>query len=431
MNIQGQTAADIFESIRLLVHTQQILAGQALPPLRELAEQLGVNRNTVATVYRRLVTAGIATTQGRLGTIIRATPAPGEQEGSQAGTPLRDLADGNPNPAWLPDLSAAWHSRHYQPRLYGTATINPGLERYLRQWCTPDCPAGFDIDLTHGAVDAIERLLAAYLRPGDKVAVENPCFLSSINLLRNAGLQSLGVPVDQEGMSAGGLQNALARGAQAVILTPRAHNPTGCSLSSRRAKALMRVLEKHPHVLVIVDDHFALLSGQPYHSVIPRKAKRWALVRSFSKALGPDVRVAAVASDAASSRQLRARLSPGSHWVSHFIQDAIEFTLSRTGTAELMQQARSDYLQRRSHLEAALRGAGVAAWEGGDGLNLWLPVVGDELAIAQTMAEKGWLLRHGEIFCVDEKVAGLRVTLSTLDTDAAQDLARDLQQSLN
>lgn len=431
MNIHGQTAADIFESIRLLVHSQQILAGQALPPVRELARQLGVNRNTVATVYRRLVTAGIATAQGRLGTIIRATPGPGEQEGMRAESPLRDLADGNPNPAWLPDLSATWHSRHYQPRLYGTATLNPGLERYLQLWCAPDCPRGFSLDLTHGAVDAIERLLATCLRPGDKVAVENPCFLSSINLLRNAGLQSLGVAVDQEGMSAEGLQQVLVRGVQAVILTPRAHNPTGCSLSSRRAQALMRVLEQHPHVLVIVDDHFSLLSGQPYYNVIPRKARRWALVRSFSKALGPDLRVAAVASDPATSHQLRARLSPGSQWVSHFLQDAIEFTLSRAGTAQLIQRASSDYLRRRSDLEHALRQCGITAWEGGDGLNLWLPLEGDEHAAAKAMEEKGWLLRRGAIFSVDGKMAGLRITLSTLDTDMAQALARDLQQSLN
>ena len=56
----------------------------------------------------------------------------------------------------------------------------------------------FDINVTHGAVDAIERLLVSHLVPGDKVAVENPCFLSSINTLRSAGMAAIGVAMDDE-----------------------------------------------------------------------------------------------------------------------------------------------------------------------------------------------------------------------------------------
>jgi DNA-binding transcriptional MocR family regulator len=430
MNIHGQTAAEIFESVRMLVLTRQLHAGMALPPVRELANTLGVNRNTVATAYRRLATAGVATTQRRRGTIIRALPSAGEQEGARAGTALIDLADGNPNAAWLPDPGAVWQGRPCPARLYGAPLINPALARYITQWCAPDCPPGLKVDLSHGAVDAIERLLAAYLRPGDKVAVEDPCFLNSINLLRNAGLQALGVPVDAQGMSAEALQNACRSGAQAVILTPRAHNPTGCSLTAQRAKALMRVLEQHPHVLIIIDDHFALLSGQPYHGVIPPNARRWSLVRSFSKALGPDVRVAALASDAATSQQLRARMGPGSQWVSHFLQDTVELLLQRAETARQVRQAGSDYLQRRRRLEQALLSEGLHPWLGGDGLNLWLPVTGDDRQVALSMAQQGWLLRHGEVFSVQKKTPGLRITLSTLDGPAMRRLARDLRVSL-
>ncbi|WP_044529154.1 MocR-like B6 salvage transcription factor PtsJ [Herbaspirillum sp. B65] len=432
MKIQGKTAADIFECVRALVQTQRLQAGQALPPVRELAEQLGLNRNTVAAAYRRLATAGIAITQGRLGTVIRAPAPPGEEEGSQGDTALTDLADGNPNPAWLPDLAQTWRSIAYQPRLYGAPTVNAGLAQFMMQWCRPDCPPEFEVDLTHGAVDAIERLLAAHLRHGDKVAVEDPCFLASINLLRNSGWQSVGVGMDEQGMLPEALQAALNRGVQALILTPRAHNPTGASLSRRRARALSAILEKHPHVLVIVDDHFALLSGQPYHSVIPRQASRWALVRSFSKALGPDVRVAAVASDAATSRLLRTRLSAGSNWVSHFLQDAIEFTITQPETASLMQRARSAYGQCRQGLESALAAQDIACWSQGDGLNLWLPLPlsTDDQAVALAMARQGWLVRPGSVFAVQQAVSGLRITVSTLDEDLSQALAADLRQCL-
>jgi DNA-binding transcriptional MocR family regulator len=430
MKIQGKTAAEIFDCVRGLAQSGHLPPGQALPPVRDLAVELDINRNTVAAAYKRLVTAGIALTQGRLGTIIRDQSGPGEQEGALSDSPLADLASGNPNPAWLPDLSAALAIRPYQPRLYGEPTVNAGLESYARAWFARDCPAPFEINLTHGAVDAIERLLSSHLVAGDKVAVENPCFLSSINMLRIAGLQALGVPVDAEGMQAAALEAALAKGAQAVILTPRAHNPTGCSLSEKRAKALARVLAKYPHAMVIVDDHYALLSGKEYHSVLPSGIQRWALVRSFSKTLGPDVRLAMVASDTATSRQLRLRLASGTSWVSHLLQDMVEVTLGRPEVAKQMAQARKDYAQRRKALEGALSEQGVPYAADGDGLNLWVPLDTDDQAVALALAHRGWLVRHGDAFGVQEPVRGLRITVSAIEPGQCRKLARDIRESM-
>ena len=176
MKIQGKTAAQIVDCVRALVQSQQLLPGQALPPVRELAAELDINRNTVAAAYKRLAAAGIALTQGRLGTVIRDPYGAGEQEGALPDTPLTDLASGNPRREWLPDMARAFAARPYRPWLYGEPTVNPGLETYGRGWLAPDCPGLFDINVTHGAVDAIERLLVSHLVPGDKVAVENPCF---------------------------------------------------------------------------------------------------------------------------------------------------------------------------------------------------------------------------------------------------------------
>lgn len=127
--------------------------------MRELAATLGVNRNTVSLAYQRLVTAGIAVTQGRLGTAIRAQRDPGEQEGLLPGSPLADLGGGNPNLAWLPDVGAALARKPYRPRLYGEATVDPELEVLARRWMAGDCPEQHEITLTNGAVDAVERLL--------------------------------------------------------------------------------------------------------------------------------------------------------------------------------------------------------------------------------------------------------------------------------
>ena len=119
MRIFGKTSGEIFDSIRALTQTGGLMPGQELPTVRDLAVTLGVNRNTVSLAYKRLVTAGVAVTKGRLGTVIREQLRPGEQEGSLPGSPLVDLGSGNPNTHWLPDIGAILASRPYRTRLYG------------------------------------------------------------------------------------------------------------------------------------------------------------------------------------------------------------------------------------------------------------------------------------------------------------------------
>ncbi|WP_220359390.1 aminotransferase class I/II-fold pyridoxal phosphate-dependent enzyme [Alkalilimnicola ehrlichii] len=354
MNIAGKTVADIFEGIRREVHAGRLTAGQVLPPVRELASQLGVNRNTVAAAYRRLVAAKIAETQGRNGTVIRSLAGAGEQEGVSPGSPLADLAGGNPDPALLPDPLEALERRGYRPRLYGEPTIDPELEALARRCLGPNCRPDYAFTLAHGAVDAIERLLAAYLVATDKVAVEDPCFLGSINTLRAAGLEAIGVAVDAEGMQPDSLEAALAQGVQAVICTPRAHNPTGCSTSEARAGELRRILARYPHVLVIEDDHFALLAQTPFHSIVPPETVHWALVRSVSKVFGPDLRLAFVASDEETARRLGMRLAPGTTWVSHLLQTAVRALLESQTAMDRIRAAGRTYARRRGLLVTAL-----------------------------------------------------------------------------
>ncbi len=162
MKITGHSAESIFDSIREGIGEGRLPAGSVLPPVRELAEQLGVNRNTVAAAYKRLDAAGLASTAGRRGTVVRGLPPPLAREGSTPGLALQDLAGGNPDPRLLPNLRLAPAA----PRLYGVGTVDPRLQALARASLDADCPAGYALELTHGAVDGIERLLAAWLLPG-------------------------------------------------------------------------------------------------------------------------------------------------------------------------------------------------------------------------------------------------------------------------
>ncbi|QLZ59036.1 transcriptional regulator PtsJ [Citrobacter freundii] len=427
--IDGKTANEIFDSIRQHITTGALVAGDTLPPVRDLATVLNVNRNTVAAAYKRLVTTGLALSQGRNGTVIKGVSSPVALEGGNPDTPLTDLSGGNPAPSRLPDLSHYFAKINKHPRLYGDEVVSPGLKTWATQWMQDVLPGPGEIDITSGAIDAIERLLCAHLLPGDSVAVEDPCFLSSINMLRYAGYSASPVSVDSEGMQPDMLELALQKGARAVIITPRAHNPTGCSLSALRAARLQEILSRYPQTLVIIDDHFALLSASPLYPVIAPQTKHWAVICSMSKTLGPDLRLAIVASDPDTSAKLRLRLNAGSQWVSHLLQDLACACLSDENYQRTLVQTQQFYASQQQKLSQALQQQGIEL-AAGDGLNLWLPLQTHSQSLAFALAKAGWLVREGEVFGINAPSHGLRITLSTLDDHDITRLAADIHQAL-
>ncbi|WP_434639409.1 transcriptional regulator PtsJ [Klebsiella sp. I138] len=424
--IVGKTASEIFDNIRHLVQSGVLKPGETLPPVRELAAELMVNRNTVAAAYKRLVTSGLAISQGRNGTAIKAVGTPQAQEGGDPSSPLNDISGGNPDPRRLPDLTRYLNQLSLAPRLYGDAAVEPKLAAWAQRWMHQDLGIHTEINLTSGAIDALERLLCALLLPGDGVAVEDPCFLSSINMLRYAGFNACPVAVDGEGMLPGELETALRNGVRAVILTPRAHNPTGSSFSEARATAIREILVRYPQALVIIDDHFALLSTAPWHSPLPATTQRWALVRSMSKTLGPDLRLAFVASDSTTSAALRLRLNAGSQWVSHLLQDFAFACLNDDAFTASLAESRRHYRRQNEKLVSALTLRGFSSLSPGDGLSFWLPLTEPSQPIALRLARAGWLVREGEAFGIRAPSHGLRLSLGTLSDDQIEQLADDL-----
>ena len=412
--IGGTTASGIAASVRDLVGMGRVRGGDALPPIRSLAHELGVNRNTVAAAYRLLVAAGVAETRGRGGTVIAGVPDVA-RDGMRVSRELVDLASGNPDPRLLPDVVE--YVDGYVASLYGAPVEHDDLVAWAREHLGRESVA-----VTHGAVDAIERLLAVHLTRGDAVAVEDPCFLAHISTLRLNGFAAEPVAVDRAGMSPDGLERALRAGARAVICTPRAQNPTGASLTRERAAALREVLARHPQVLVIEDDHFWALSGAAYHRVTPAEMPRWALVRSVAKFLGPDLRLAIVAADEDTTDRLHARLGPATTWVSHLLQHAVAGMLADPRIEQLRQTARGAYAERAALLVNALR---IAPAITPDGLNVWI----ETAATADALAARGWRVRPAADFAVGRTIDAVRVTTSTLTAEQAEAFATDLEDA--
>ncbi len=426
LQIDGTTAAEIAGSLRGLVERGALNPGDALPSVRALAESLAVNRNTVVAAYRILTQAGLVVTSGRAGTHVAGSAAVA-QEGFALDSVLRDVGTGNPDPDLIPDPSDALARMGGRPVLYGEPVIDRGLDSWAQEWMSDIPVADRRITITSGAADAVERLLSQALTRDDAVALEDPCFLTSIHTVRLGGYRAIAVPVDEEGMTVEGLRSALAHGARAVVCTPRAQNPTGASLTARRAEDLRAVLAQHPYVLVIEDDHFSMLSRRPYFSLVGPSHKRWAVVRSVSKFLGPDMCLAVTASDPDTADRLAMRLTPGTTWVSHLLQRLVHALVSDETVMAGIEAAAVHYADRNEDFARLLSTRGLPA-AAGDGLSIWVTLPAPARAVSEQLMRRGWLARSGDDFVLAglEASRRLRLTVHDLDDDESAQLADDL-----
>lgn len=418
--MQSSTVREIYQSLRRAIESGALAEGEALPTMRALADRLGVNCNTVAAAYQRLVQSGLATADGRRGT--RVAPRRADGMPGAAATGGSDLASGNPDPRLLPDLRAIWPTiAAAPPATYGEPVVLPALADWAAAAFGRDGLAG-DLLVTNGAVEAMAICLQTQLKPGDAVALEEPAFLSALRLVRLLGLRPVPVAIDSEGITTAGLADALSHHPKALIVMPRAHSPTGTCLSPSRAAALSALIAGASELIVIEDDHFSLLSDAPSISLIAA-AGRWAVIRSLAKFLGPDLRLACVLADPATAAAMADRQAATSRWSSRWLQAAAATALSRTEMPAEIATARRAYAERRQALLAALADHGIAA-TGTDGINIWIPLPHDE-AMTAALGRCGWAVMSGAAFRIAD-ASGIRVTIADLTTEEALLFASDL-----
>ncbi|MGB8391690.1 aminotransferase class I/II-fold pyridoxal phosphate-dependent enzyme [Mycobacterium sp.] len=409
-NIAGAGAESIAASIEAAISSGALAPGAALPPVRDLAAQLGVNANTAAAAYRVLRDRGAVETAGRRGTRVRHRPAttPRSLLGLDVPAGVRDLSTGNPDPALLPIAGASLTAAD-RPVLYGEPAMSSQLVDFTRAALTADGVPADHLAVTSGALDGIERALTAHLRPGDRVAVEDPGWANVLDLLAALGLSAEPVQVDDDGPLVADLARALGRGARALVITNRAQNPTGAALSADRAGALRELLTgRDDDLLLVEDDHCAGISGVPLHT-LAGSTSHWAFVRSASKAYGPDLRVAVLAGDHRTVERMHGRLQLGPGWVSHLLQDLAVRLWSDEAAARLVRTAEGQYAGARTRLCAALAERGVAA-HGRSGLNVWIPVPDETVAITRLLSA-GWAAAPGTRFRIRTQ-AGIRITIA-------------------
>ncbi|HXB14562.1 MAG TPA: aminotransferase class I/II-fold pyridoxal phosphate-dependent enzyme [Solirubrobacteraceae bacterium] len=423
---RASSAASLVVEVEAAVASGRLAPGQRLPSVRRLATDGGLSPATVQAGLAELRRRGVVVSESRRGSRIGERPPLARAGGlSVARLPdgVCDLSTGNPDPALLPDVSSVLGGLATAATLYGEAPELPELAEPARAAMRADGVPAAELCVVSGALDGIERALAAWLRPGDRVAVESPGYAPLFDLLRAQGLALEPVAIDERGMQPAGLSGALERGARAVVVTPRGQNPTGAAFDAERAVALRGLLAEHPEVLLLEDDHLGAVAGSALHTLAGAGA-RWAAARSVSKALGPDLRLAVLAGDEATVARVRGRQLCGPGWVSHVLQRIVAALWADEAVSALVASAERRYAKRRLRLLTALDERGLSA-EGRSGLNVWMPVP-DEAATAAALLGRGWAVAGGARYKLHGRAGAIRITTASLRGSDTQRLAADL-----
>ncbi len=175
---------------------------------------------------------------------------------------------------------------------YGVGIGHPGLCKWVAERHGDIEPA--QVMITNGSLEAGAMLFAHLVKPGTRVAVEQPTYDRTLLLLKQLGAELVPVPLEADGLDVGALESALAEGPiEFVHCIPNAHNPAGCTLSVEKRRRLVELAAEHDF-FIFEDDPYRELpfEGGPLETMLSMDSGDKVIhASSFSKTVSPGVRV--------------------------------------------------------------------------------------------------------------------------------------------
>jgi GntR family transcriptional regulator/MocR family aminotransferase len=293
------------QALRTAIRSGRLRPGTRLPATRALATELGLARGTVSAAYDQLVAEGYLSARTGSGTVVAALARTGHPAGPgpvTIGGPRHDLRPGSPDVStfptaqWLRSARRALNAVPISALDYGDPRgrleLRTALADYLAR--TRGVLAGPDqIAITSGYVHAL-ALLAAVIASGTRtgVAMEDPGLALHRDVVGNAGLPVVPLPVDERGARTDTLSTADFARVRAVVLTPAHQYPTGVTLHPSRRRAVTAWAAAHD-ALVIEDDYDGEFryDRQPVGALQGTAPDHVAYVGTVSKTLAPALRL--------------------------------------------------------------------------------------------------------------------------------------------
>jgi DNA-binding transcriptional MocR family regulator len=284
--------------------------------------------------------------------------------------------------------------------------------------------------------------------PGDKVIVEGPTFLATIQCFRLYGAQVIAAPIDAQGVQVDRLEALITEHRpKFVYLIPSFGNPSGAMLSLERRRKILALAVKH-QVLIVEDDPYGDLyfGDAPPPSLlalsheVPGSRDLVAYCGSLSKVLSPGLRVGwMVAQPELLARATMCKQFSDAHTSTFAQATAAEYLKSGRMPARL-EEVRKVYAQRAQAMGQALRrelGDAIEFTQPEGGLFFWARLTGkggklqDAGELARRAIEQGVAFVPGApFFATDPDMASLRLSFATADVAKIEEGVSRLARAL-
>ena len=302
--------------------------------------------------------------------------------------------------------------------------------------------------VTTGSQQALDLLGKTMISPGDKVIVEGPTFLATIQCFRLYGAELISAPVDEDGVDTDALEKLVAEHKpKFVYLIPTFGNPSGAMLSLARRKKVLEIAVKY-NTLVVEDDPYGdLYFGAPpppsllaLSASVPGSRDLLAYCGSLSKVLSPGLRVGwMVAQPALLANAVMCKQFSDAH-TSTFAQATAAQYLKSGRMPATLDNVRKVYAERAAAMGAALvraLGDAVEFTQPLGGLFFWARLTGkggkltDANVFAQRAIAQGVAFVPGAPFFAEKPdLATFRLSFATADTAKIEEGVGRLGQAL-
>jgi DNA-binding transcriptional MocR family regulator len=455
----------IADAIRAQVESGALAAGDRLPTIRELAQRLAVNRDTVASAYEALAADGVVDGQVGRGTFVRglrprvratapvtlslsagaerlvaldrARVAYGAGRGA---IPLHALVPDAlhfPLDAFRRSLARALADGGAALLSYGDPQGYLGLREVVaeRLRASGILAGPESLVLCQGASQGIALALRLFADVGDAVAVEEPTYQNALAALVALGLRPIPVPMTPAGADLDALDRALARPEVRVLYTiPTFHNPLGTSTGLEHRKELLAIAARHGKA--VIEDAYEMdlrYAGRALPSLAALDEEGLVVqLQSFSKSLFPGVRAGAMVARGRHVEALLALRHAADLGGSLPLQAALADFLRSGAYDRHLAGQRKRLRSRRDALLAALaaelpEGASWTEPEGGFQVWLELPEPLDSREIHADALRAGVLVAPGFQFHHDGRPSrGFRLSIAQADEAAIREGVRRL-----
>jgi DNA-binding transcriptional MocR family regulator len=298
-------------------------------------------------------------------------------------------------------------------------------------------PSGLIV--TTGSQQALDLLGKTLISPGDKVIVEGPTFLATIQCFRLYGAQLISAPIDADGVDVDKLEALIAEHKpKFVYLIPTFGNPSGAMLSLARRKKVLELAVKYQTLMVEDDPYGDLYFGKaPPPSImsltreVPGSRELVAHCGSLSKVLSPGLRIGwMIAPPELLAKATMCKQFSDAH-TSTFAQATAAQYLKSGRMPDTLAHVRKVYAERAAAMGAALKrelGDAIAFTQPGGGLFFWARLTGangklaDANVLAKRAIEKGVAFVPGAPFFAEKPdMATLRLSFATANVEKIEE----------